>query len=199
MVTVSPFLNGEIGTSEICAFSSRRRKYSTTSSGTITGRPPAETTHRNPYPIPARRAFRPKPGYVNFHVDYSGIEARLLAHYSGDPDLQAAFTTPGRDFHSEFAALIYAEAWASAGPKKRKALRDAAKNCDFGLAYGAALRKFAATAGLDGVAGAAAHKRCQKRFPSYCDMSRRFIGEVRSKGCIHTMFGRRLWVPGTGL
>lgn len=153
------------------------------------------TTHRNPYPIPARRVFRPKPGFVNFHIDYAGIEARLLAHYSGDPDLQAAFTTPGRDFHSEFAALIYAEAWASAGPKKRKALRDAAKNCDFGLAYGAALRKFAATAGLDGREAALAHKRCQSRFPSYCNMSRTFVGEVRAKGCIYTMFGRRLWVP----
>jgi hypothetical protein len=33
-----------------------------------------ETTLRSPYPIPARSAFRPKPGYVNFHIDYAGIE-----------------------------------------------------------------------------------------------------------------------------
>ncbi len=154
-----------------------------------------ETTLRNPYPIPARRVFRPKPGFVNFHIDYAGIEARLLAHYSGDPDLQAAFTTPGRDFHSEFAELIYAEEWAFAGPEKRKSLRAAAKNCDFGLAYGARLPKFAATAGLVGPDAHAAHKRCRARFPSYCNMSQRFIKEVKANGCIHTLHGRRLWVP----
>jgi len=153
------------------------------------------TTHRNPYPIPARRVFRPKPGYVNFHLDYAGIEARLLAHYSGDPDLMAAFTTPGRDFHAEFAALIFADAWRTADPKKRKALRDAAKNCDFGLAYGAALKKFAAAAGLSLADAVPALARCQARFPSYCSMSRKFVGEVKAKGCIHTLFGRRLWVP----
>jgi DNA polymerase-1 len=154
-----------------------------------------ETTLRTPYPIPARRCFRPKPGYDNVHIDYAGIEARLLTHFSGDPELMRVFTEGDGDFHSAMAAEIYGTRWAGAGDAERKSLRGAAKNCDFGLAYGAGMAKFARTAGLDPREGAAAHRRVTARYPSYTGMSRHFIDAVRRDGYITTLGGRRLYVP----
>lgn len=43
-----------------------------------------EAGKKNPYPVPAREVFGPRPGYVNFHIDFRGIELRLLVEYSGD-------------------------------------------------------------------------------------------------------------------
>lgn len=43
-----------------------------------------EAGKKNPYPVPAREVLGPRPGYVNFHIDWRGIELRLLVEYSGD-------------------------------------------------------------------------------------------------------------------
>jgi DNA polymerase-1 len=154
-----------------------------------------ERSLRAAYTIPARRCFMPKPGYVNFHIDYAGIEARLLAHYSDDPNLIGIFTEGDGDFHTAFAQEIYGATWDSANKTQRKTLRDAAKNGDFGLGYGAGIAKFAKTVGLTKAEGEAAHRRVSARFPSYVTMSTRFGSDVRHDGCVRTAFNRRLLMP----
>ncbi len=148
-----------------------------------------------PYPIPARRCFRPRPGYVNVHVDYAGIEARLLTHFAGDPALRAIFAEGDGDFHSAFAAVARGEDWRLAGHNARKVMRDAVKNGDFALAYGAGDAKFLRTIGLDPKTDRAVVECVRRAFPSYCGMSRRFTREVRESGSVRTIFGRRLFVP----
>ncbi|KKK90039.1 hypothetical protein LCGC14_2727090, partial [marine sediment metagenome] len=150
-----------------------------------------ETTLRSPYPIPARRCFRPKPGMVNFHVDYAGIEARLLVHFSGDEEALRIFQSGG-DFHAEAALELYGDKFARVSKARQyklwKSLRDAAKNADFAVGYGAAPTKVAVTLGVDPAAGKAG-------FARFAAMPRHFASLVREHGYVDTIFNRRLRLP----
>lgn len=57
-------------------------------------------TTRSPEPIQARRPFRPRPGYVWYHVDYHQLEVVIFADVSQEPTMLAAIAT-GRDLHTE--------------------------------------------------------------------------------------------------
>ena len=53
-----------------------------------------------------RQAFLPEPGWTLLTADYSQVELRLLAHFTGDIALQQAFAED-RDIHAAVAAQIY--------------------------------------------------------------------------------------------
>jgi DNA polymerase-1 len=169
----------------------------------------------NPYPVPARKAFRPRPGYVNFHVDYAGIELRLLVHYSRDPKLIAEIKKPGGDPHLLAAKIFYPpmrrveldrfrelpesiqrgiRAWDEKSAEF-KTLRGASKNCNFARPYGASWRKMCATLGLPEALGKARCARYEQEFPRLVNLSRDISQEVRATGGVETVFGRWLWVP----
>src|SRR3546814_1965332 len=64
-------------------------------------------------------------------IDYSQIELRLMAHFSGDPRLQAAFRD-GLDIHQATAAEVFGLPLDQVGGDQRRA----AKAINFGLIYG---------------------------------------------------------------
>jgi DNA polymerase I len=82
-----------------------------------------------------RKAFIPRPrkkgkGKI-LSADYSQIELRVLAHFSGDPNLTQAFQED-RDIHTFTATLLY-------GVKERdvtREMRNAAKTINFSIVYG---------------------------------------------------------------
>ena len=82
-----------------------------------------------------RKAFVPLPrekgkGKI-LSADYSQIELRVLAHFSGDPNLTRAFEED-RDIHTFTATLLY-------GVKEKEVtreMRNAAKTINFSIVYG---------------------------------------------------------------
>ena len=78
-----------------------------------------------------RRAFLPREGWVLLDADYSQIELRLMAHFSGDAALVEAFRT-GQDVHARTASEIFDVPLAEVTPT----LRSRAKAVNFGLIYG---------------------------------------------------------------
>src|SRR5260370_23751121 len=56
-----------------------------------------------------RQAFLPEEGWLLLTADYSPIELRLLAHFSGDETLRRAFAA-GHDIHATVAAQIFSVA-----------------------------------------------------------------------------------------
>ena len=72
------------------------------------------------------------PGHVFVAADYSQIELRILAHFSGEERLQEAFRKGGRDIHRETAAWVFATHPEDVTPE----LRRVAKMINFGLLYG---------------------------------------------------------------
>jgi len=149
----------------------------------------------NPYPVAARRCFRPRVGYVNIHVDYSGIEMRLLIFYSRDKKMIACLNTGDGDVHALAAAVFFQGRFTEAEKDARKVLRGATKNANFAIPYGAQPAKVAATLGMTLREGTAAFRRYGREFPDIVALNRRISQQVEAEGFVTTIFGRRLHVP----
>lgn len=150
----------------------------------------------NPYPVPARTVFRPRPGHVNFHLDYSGQESRLLIHYSGDKVLVDICNDPkDGDTHSYVANLFYPGFKNLTDKLERKTKRNASKNGFFGKSYGASPIKLAETLGISTEEGFRAAKRFELALPKLSNLIRELSLDIRRLGYIETAFGRRLHVP----
>lgn len=74
-----------------------------------------------------RRAFLVPEGYTRIYIDFSQIELRVLAHYSKDPTMVAAFVN-GEDIHTRTSMELF--------NSKEKKWRRIAKVINFGLSYG---------------------------------------------------------------
>lgn len=84
-------------------------------------------------------------GDLLLSCDYSQVEMRLLAHFSGDPKLQAAFKeadATGGDFFVSLGKEIYADPNFS----KKDPRRGLVKGTMYGAAYGSGIQKMADTA-----------------------------------------------------
>jgi len=95
-----------------------------------------------------RKAFISRnPGDILISCDYSQVEMRLLAHFSGDAALQAAFKEAdltGGDFFVSIGRQVYNDPTFS----KKDPRRGLMKGVMYGAAYGSGIQKMADTAGV---------------------------------------------------
>ena len=149
---------------------------------------------RAKYPIPAREAFVPKPGFCNFHLDYSGIEWRLAVHGSGDERMKKMIRD-GDDSHAVGAAIFFGERWRQTHPSERKPMRDVMKNANFRMIYGGGnIRGMARTLGLSEATVEAHLDEYKEHYSGVMGLVKKFAEDVRYQGYITTEFGRRLYV-----
>lgn len=99
-----------------------------------------------------RGSFVPRPGYVFISCDLDQVEARLLAHLSGDTGLIHAFheaDTVGPDFFTVVARTLYNDPSITKGDIRRQMT----KNSVYAKAYGGGREKIAMMSGasMDGV------------------------------------------------
>jgi len=66
------------------------------------------------FPVPARKCFRARPGYVLFLLDYAGIEMKLAVQATGSVRL-IKMMAEGFDFHDACAKLFYGTRYTNAG------------------------------------------------------------------------------------
>ena len=105
--------------------------------GTATGRISSSEPNLQNIPVRTemgreiRKAFITKPGCVLADADYSQIELRVLAHFSGDPAMVDAFRN-GQDVHTRTAAEVYGVPMEQV----TREMRSSAKAVNFGLVYG---------------------------------------------------------------
>jgi len=144
----------------------------------------------NPFPVPLRRVFSPREGYVNIHIDYSGIEFRINVHYSNEPEIIQIFADGG-DIHS----ISRDEIWFRGVEGDPKMHRNASKNANFGIAFGAAVDKTAQVLGFSIEEMMPRYYAYKERWPRLCSMAQDVISWVEGHGYIDTEFGRRLQVP----
>ncbi|MDB5987128.1 MAG: polymerase [Nevskia sp.] len=137
-----------------------------------------------------RQAFIAAPGNALLSIDYSQIELRLMAHFSGDERLQDAFRR-GLDIHQATAA----EVWGLAPDKVSSEQRRAAKAVNFGLIYG--ISAFGLARNI-GISRGEAQDTIDRFFARYPGVKRFMDGtreQARSQGYVETLFGRRLYLP----
>src|SRR5439155_21170019 len=89
------------------------------------------------------QAFLPAPGWTLLTADYSQVELRLLAHFTGDSALQQAFAED-RDIHAAVAAQIYGVSESEV----TSAMRRTAKTVNFGVIYGISAHGLAQRLGI---------------------------------------------------
>ncbi len=91
-----------------------------------------------------RAAFIAEPGHVLLAADYSQIELRLLAHFSGDKLLVEAYRT-GQDIHTLTAAQVFGVPPLMVNAEHRRR----AKAVNFGIVYGLSAFGLSQQLGID--------------------------------------------------
>lgn len=137
-----------------------------------------------------RRAFVPEEGCLFFSADYSQIELRVMAHLSGDENMQEAFRE-GYDIHAATAAKIYHETMDSVTRDQRTK----AKRANFGIIYG--ITVFGLAERLD----ISRHEATQlidgyfATFPKVAEYMEQAKQTARERGYAETLMHRRRYLP----
>lgn len=137
-----------------------------------------------------REAFVAENGYKLIALDYSQIELRLAAHYSGDKKMINAFNN-NVDIHSSTAAEIN----QVSSEEVDKTMRREAKAINFGILYGQGPHGLSRSAEIPYMR---AKEFIESYFIAYKDV-KKFIDEtvefVREKGYVETLFKRKRYLP----
>ncbi|MBO4873134.1 MAG: DNA polymerase I [Lachnospiraceae bacterium] len=137
-----------------------------------------------------RAFFTAAPGCTLVDADYSQIELRILAHASGDQNMQAAFNE-GADIHRATAAKIYGIPEILVTP----AQRTGAKAINFGIMYGKGAFSLSNDLGVSIPQAKAFLESYLAAFPKVDQYMKNVIEEAREKGYTTTLFGRRRALP----
>lgn len=137
-----------------------------------------------------REAFIAPKGRMILAADYSQIELRLMAHFSGDESLIRAFNH-NLDIHTATAAEIMSKDISEVTPSERRA----AKAVNFGLLYGMSAFGLAKQIGVDRAVAQDYIKRYFARYPAILEYMERTKTMAKQLGYVQTILGRKLYSP----
>jgi DNA polymerase-1 len=137
-----------------------------------------------------RQAFVADAGQVFLSADYSQMELRLLAHFSGDTDLLKAFRE-GMDIHRQTAAAVFNIHPELVSPDMRRQ----AKVINFGIIYGMSAFGLAKQLGVGNRLSQEFIQRYFARHPQVKAYLDRTLKEARQLGWVTTLLGRRRHFP----
>ncbi|HEU4587650.1 MAG TPA: DNA polymerase I [Gemmatimonadales bacterium] len=145
---------------------------------------------RTPRGEAIRRGFVPAPGYQFLVADYSQIELRLMAHFSGDPAFIEAFRQGG-DIHRQTAALIFNVPVEQVTPD----MRGRAKTINFATIYGQGPFALSRQLGISQDDAKQFIARYFERFAGVRQYLDRQIEFAREHGYVETLLKRRRYIP----
>lgn len=138
-----------------------------------------------------RSAFVPGEGYESLlSCDYSQVELRIMADFSGDEALIEAFRS-GTDFHRYVASLVYDLPVEEITSDQRSHV----KAMSYGLAYGLSTYGLARQLNISPAAADVLKAKYFATFGKVHDYLESLVDTARSKGYTETMFGRRRYFP----
>ena len=137
-----------------------------------------------------REAVIPDEGCLFLSADYSQIELRLMAHFSQDEHMLAAFLS-GQDIHAATAARIYGKPIEEITKDQRRN----AKTANFGIIYG--ISAFGLAQQLE-----CSRTEAKQLIDDYFAAFPRVISYIesqkelaRQRGYAETLFGRKRYLP----
>ncbi|MBK7752571.1 MAG: DNA polymerase I [Flavobacteriales bacterium] len=128
--------------------------------------------------------------YQLLSADYSQIELRIIAHMSGDHNMQEAFRH-GLDIHAATAAKVFNVDIAAVTRDQRSR----AKAVNFGIAYGQGAFGLSQNLGIPRAEAKQIIDDYFAQFPGVRNYMDEMIGFCRANGYIKTMMGRRRYLP----
>ncbi len=137
-----------------------------------------------------RAAFVASEGTELLSADYSQIELRLLAHFSGDELLVRAFKN-NEDIHTLTASEVFGVPAATMD----KETRNRAKAVNFGIVYGISAFGLAAQLGIPQAEAKAYIDRYFARYSGVRAFIDKTLAAARKEGSVRTLFGRLRPIP----
>ena len=137
-----------------------------------------------------RAAFIAAPGTRLLSADYSQIELRLLAHFSGDALLTRAYEE-GIDIHT----LTASEVFGVPPETMDKETRNRAKAVNFGIVYGISAFGLAAQLGIPQAEAKAYIERYFARYQGVKAFIEKTLEQTRKDGYSRTLYGRLRPIP----
>lgn len=138
-----------------------------------------------------RRAFIPRDeSHRILTADYSQIELRLMAHFSQDPALLAAFRDAA-DVHARTASEIFGIPEKDVSPEQRRL----AKTANFGIIYGVSAYGLSQQSAMSVGEAKVFIDTYFQRYPGVKRFIDNTIAQARKDGLVRTFFGRRRFLP----
>lgn len=138
-----------------------------------------------------RSLFIPREkGNVLVDADYSQIELKLVAHFSGDPKMTDAFKN-GMDIHVSTAAEVFGVPQSEV----TDVMRREAKAVNFGIVYGISNFGLSHNINISQKKADEYIKRYFERFPDVKNYLDGLVEQAKSRGYAVTMYGRRRTIP----
>ncbi|HRP80376.1 MAG TPA: DNA polymerase I [Flavobacteriales bacterium] len=138
-----------------------------------------------------RKAFVPRDAHYGLlSADYSQIELRIIAHMSGDANMQEAFRQ-GLDIHAATAAQVF---HVPIGEVTREQ-RSRAKAVNFGIAYGQGAFGLSQNLGIPRAEAQEIITGYFAQFPGVKGYMDETIAYCRQHGYVQTLMGRRRYLP----
>ncbi len=137
-----------------------------------------------------RQAFLPREGWVLLDADYSQIELRLMAHFSGDEAMLDAFRT-GQDVHARTASEIFEVPLNEVD----STLRSRAKAVNFGIIYGISGFGLSRNTGVSQQEAKSFISRYFAKYPGVKRFMDTAVADGQENGYALTLMGRRRYLP----
>ena len=137
-----------------------------------------------------RGLFVARPGYTLVSADYSQIELRLLAHFSGD-ELMLKLYNDGEDIHARTAAEIFGVDISAVTSKMRRE----AKTVNFGIIYGISDYGLAQSLKCSPYVAKKYMTKYFERFKGIKPYLDGVIENAKKTGYTTTLLGRKRYIP----
>jgi DNA polymerase-1 len=137
-----------------------------------------------------RKGFIADKGHQLLSADYSQVELRVFAHYSGDAAFLEAFSE-GEDIHLRTASEILGIPVHKVTPDMRRI----AKAINFGIIYGMGPQKLSEELGIDLKTAKDYIAAYYERYQGVVRYREQTVAFAREKGYVTTLFNRRRYLP----
>ncbi|MBW1806245.1 MAG: DNA polymerase I, partial [Deltaproteobacteria bacterium] len=137
-----------------------------------------------------RKGFVAEDGNLLLSADYSQVELRVFAHYSGDAAFMEAFRNE-EDIHSRTASELLGVPLGMVSSDMRRI----AKAINFGIIYGMGPRKLSDELGIDNRTAKEYIDSYYKRYEGVARYKEGIVAMARKKGYVTTLFNRRRYLP----
>lgn len=138
-----------------------------------------------------RKAFVPgDSNHLIFSADYSQIELRIMAHFSGDQTMAEAFRQ-GKDIHAITASKIFKVKLEEVDSDMRRK----AKTANFGIIYGISAFGLSQRLSIPRKEAADLIEAYFAEFPSIKGYMDKVIHLAQEQGYVSTILGRRRFLP----
>ena len=137
-----------------------------------------------------RKLFIARDGNILVDADYSQIELRLLAHFSGCKPLIEAYNE-GKDIHATTAAQVFGVSLGDV----TETMRRRAKVVNFGIIYGMSSYGLAKDLACS---PSEAQEIIDRYFKTYADVKEYMhlnVENAKKDGYVKTILGRKRWIP----